>query len=443
MKKHAIVECLHKQQITNYETLDSFLQTNSIEHIVSLTKDIQNIIEDADSNQTYTPFMFFPNPDLSGIGGCNEINCKIRRAQTFSLFASLYADIVYLSWDPISFEKIDYSDEQIICDLIEELRKRLALLLTYASLINVGIIHIRMENVGICRDCLRKCLTEQSPFGLGKLASQYLNQASMSVHYDFPGTVSIAFSNLDGIVPHGHLIKTFPMRYFPDLAYYKDGNVIRQKKIKQKLLNDLILESLAESYSTAAHSEIYNAKMITDVPLDVRIAQFLSSNETEGKILKQGLVVPDNCDLPIIGGVSLENILHLREEEKDAFNRYRNAVTNFLEQKHSNSINLKTLYDQEIYPQLTELEAKINFAREGRLQKWLGSSLVMLSTLGVCAMNGIIGSVGQAVSLSGGISNIMHGAQNKVVELLEENQAKKENKYFFLWKLKNKKKINK
>ena len=442
MKKHAIIECLHKQQITNYETLDSFLQTNTIEQIISLTKDIQNIIEDSDLNPTYTPFIFSPNPDLSGIGGCDEINCKIRRAQTFSLFASLYADIVYLIWNPIVFKEIDYGCEQFICGLIEEIRMRLALLLTYEPLINVGIVHIRMENVGICLDCLRKCLTEQSPFGLGKLANQYLNQASMIVHYDSPETVSIAFSNLEGLVPHGHLVKTFSKSYFPDLTYYRDGNIIRQKNIKQKLLNDLILESLAESYLTAAHSEIYHAKMITDVPLDVQIAKFLSSNGAESKILKQGLVIPENCELPIIGGISLENILYLREEEKDAFNRYRNAVTNFLEQNHSNSINLKTLYEQEIYPQLTELEAKINFAKEGRLQKWLGSSSVILTSLGVCTMSGVIGSVGQAVSLAGGFSNIIHGVQSKVVELLEENQTKKDNKYFFLWKLKNKKKVN-
>lgn len=436
MEKHAIIKYLHKQQITNYETLNLFLCNTSIERIVSLVKDIQDIIENCDSKPVYTPFMFLPNSDLSGIGGCNEITCKIKRAQTFSLFASLYADTVYLTWSPIQFEELDYKEETIY-ELIEEIRNRLALILTYEPLINAGIIILKIENIGICRDCLHRCLTENPSFNLETLSNRYINQVSMKVDHDLPETISITFSNLEDIVPHGHLIKVFPINYFPILNKYHDGDVIKQKNIKRKLLNDLILESVEESYLTAACAEIYNAKIITDVSIDVQVAQFLSSHTKGNKILEMGSYPTKNCQLPIIADASIEGILHLREEERDCFNRYRNAVTTFLNRQQNPSIDLQIIYDQEIYPQLTELEAKIHLAKEGRLQKWLGSSFVILSTYGICAMQGLISSVGQAVSLFGGISNIIHGTQTKTVELLEEKQARKDNKYFFLWKLKN------
>lgn len=437
MKKHAIIKCLHEQQITNYETLNLFLCNTPIDRIVSLVKDIQDIIEDCDSKPVYTPFMFLPNSDLSGIGGCNEITCKIKRAQTFSLFASLYADIVYLTWSSIQFEEVDYEQEQSIYSFVEEIRNRLALILTYEPLINAGIIILKTEKIGICRDCLHRCLTENPSFNLETLSNRYINQVSMRVYHDLPETISVTFSNLEDIVPHGHLIKIFPINYFHSLNKYHDGDIIQQKNIKKKLLNDLILESVKKSYLTAACAEIYNAKIITDVSIDVQVAQFLSSHTKGNKILEMDSYPTKNCQLPIIANASVEGILHLREEEQDCFNRYRNAVTTFLTKQQNPSIDLQTIYDQEIYPQLTELEAKIHFAKEGRLQKWLGSSLVILSTYGICAMGGLINSVGQAVSLFGGISNIIHGAQTKIVELLEEKHARKDNKYFFLWKLKN------
>lgn len=116
MKKHAIIKCLHEQQITNYETLNLFLCNTPIERIVSLVKDIQDIIEDCDSKPVYTPFMFLPNSDLSGIGGCNEITCKIKRVNDKETI------LLIDSWE--NQEAIDAHHQTPMMNKITELRNK-------------------------------------------------------------------------------------------------------------------------------------------------------------------------------------------------------------------------------------------------------------------------------------------------------------------------------
>ena len=103
--------------------------------------------------KNYTPFSFIPSGDISGVGGCSEISCKINGANNFLLFSGLYADNVYLTLDFLTSVHFDtdiddiYTYEfnfryMIYCDF--------AIICTYADLINANIVQIAPVEKNIC-----------------------------------------------------------------------------------------------------------------------------------------------------------------------------------------------------------------------------------------------------------------------------------------------------
>lgn len=447
MNQHPLFKCFDKQGLHNLDRLETFVWDTDLDTIDAFVKEVQDIIEDDKTKYTYSPFMFYPNPDLSGIGGCYETKCKLKRANKFSLFASLYADAIFLPLEPVSTN--DYISKlreeegpyKHLCD-VENL---LALLLTYRDLINSGIARLSINRSGICNSCLNQALQRyQKVFSMANLVKQYINQATISVEKDeYDGEKYwISYANVANLVPGNHIVREYYSQDIPELKYYSmQKKVVNAPNLKKKLLSDLVLSSIGEAYETAQCSQIYQAKMITDVPLDLQVAQLLQGNEQDTVITKNKCNQSIDYDLPIVGNLSIAKILQLREKMQDSFNRYRNSVNAFI-QKNQNShvVDIQKLYDQEIYPQFTELVARIHEMKSRQLGRIIGEGLICASTLGVGYASGLISSVSDAITAAGGIGTIIHRAADKIFKFQEEKQKIERNPYFFLWKLKNAKK---
>lgn len=446
MKQHPLFKCFDKQGLHNLDRLETFVWNTDLDTIDAFVKEVQDIIEDDKTKYTYSPFMFYPNQDLSGIGGCYENKCKLERANKFSLFASLYADAIFLSFDPVSTNgDISKLSEEEIYKYLCDVENLLALLLTYRDLINSGIARLSINRSGICNSCLNQALQRyQKVFSMANLVKQYINQATISVEKDeYDGEKYwISYANVANLVPGNHIVREYYSQDIPELKYYSmQKKVVNAPNLKKKLLSDLVLSSIGEAYETAQFSQMYRAKMITDVPLDLQVAQLLQGNEQDTVITKNKCNQSIDYDLPIVGNLSIAKILQLREKMQDSFNRYRNSVNAFI-QKNQNShvVDIQKLYDQEIYPQFTELVARIHEMKSRQLSRIVGEGIIWTSVLGVGYVLGLISSVSQVITAAGGFDKILHSATDKIFEFQKEKQEIERNPYFFLWKLKNAKK---
>lgn len=446
MKQHPLFKCFDKQALHNLDRLKTFVWDTDLDTIDAFVKEVQDIIEDDKTKYTYSPFMFYPNPDLSGIGGCYETKCKLKRANKFSLFASLYADAIFLSFDPVSTNgDISKLSEEEIYKYLCDVENLLALLLTYRDLINSGIARLSINRSRLCSSCLNKTLQRyQTVFSIPDLLKQYINQATISVEKDAYEKEKywISYDNMANLIPGNHILMEYSSQNIPELKYYsRQKKVINAPNLKKKLLSDLVLSSIGEAYETAQFSQMYRAKMITDIPLDLQIAQLLQGKEQDTIITKNKYKQSIDYDLPIIGNLSIAKILQLREKMQDSFNRYRNSVNAFI-QKNQNShvVDIQKLYDQEIYPQFTELLARIHEMKSRQLSQIVGEGIIWTSVLGVGYASGLISSVSDAITAAGGIGTIIHRATDKIFKFQEEKQKIERNPYFFLWKLKNAKK---
>lgn len=446
MKQHPLFKCFDKQGLHNLDRLETFVWNTDLDTIDAFVKEVQDIIEDDKTKYTYSPFMFYPNPDLSGIGGCYETKCKLKRANKFSLFASLYADAIFLSFDPVSTNgDISKLSEEEIYKYLCDVENLLALLLTYRDLINSGIARLSINRSRLCSSCLNKTLQRyQTVFSIPDLLKQYINQATIIVEKDAYEKEKywISYANMANLIPGNHIVMEYSSQNIPELKYYsRQKKVVNAPNLKKKLLSDLVLSSIGEAYETAQFSQMYRAKMITDIPLDLQIAQLLQGKEQDTIITKNKYKQSIDYDLPIIGNLSIAKILQLREQMQDTFNRYRNSINSFIKKnQNSNVVDIQKLYDQEIYPQFTELVARIREMKSRQLSQFVGEGIIWTSVLGVGYASGLISSVSDAITAAGGIGTIIHRAADKIFKFQEEKQKIERNPYFFLWKLKNAKK---
>lgn len=446
MKQHPLFKCFDKQGLHNLDRLETFVWNTDLDTIDAFVKEVQDIIEDDKTKYTYSPFMFYPNPDLSGIGGCYETKCKLKRANKFSLFASLYADAIFLSFDPVSTNgDISKLSEEEIYKYLCDVENLLSLLLTYRDLINSGIARLSINRSRLCSSCLNKTLQRyQTVFSIPDLLKQYINQATISVEKDAYEKEKywISYANMANLIPGNHIVMEYSSQNIPELKYYsRQKKVVNAPNLKKKLLSDLVLSSIGEAYETAQFSQMYRAKMITDIPLDLQIAQLLQGKEQDTIITKNKYKQSIDYDLPIIGNLSIAKILQLREQMQDTFNRYRNSINSFIKKnQNSNVVDIQKLYDQEIYPQFTELVARIREMKSRQLSQFVGEGIIWTSVLGVGYASGLISSVSDAITAAGGIGTIIHRAADKIFKFQEEKQKIERNPYFFLWKLKNAKK---
>ena len=447
MQQHSLFKSFDKQSIHTLEDVERFVWNTDLDVIDSFVKEIQDIIEDDKTKCTYSPFMFYPNPDLSGIGGCNETMCKLKRARKFSLFASLYADTIFLPLNPVSTDAyiLQGNEDEDIYKHLYDVENLLALLLAYRDLINAGIARLSINRSGICNSCLNRVLQHhQQAFSITDLIKQYINQATISIEKDEfeKGKYLVSYANVANLVPGNHIIREYTAQDIPELKYYSmQKKVVKALNLKKKLLSDLILSVIGEAYETSCFAQMYQAKMITDVPFDLHVAQILQENRQETVVVKELRNQAINYDLPILGNLSVDKILQLREKMQDSFNRYRNSINNFIQRNHNNSaIDIRKIYALEIYPQFTELVARIHEVKSQQLSRLIGEGLILSSALGVGYTLGLISSVSQAIEAAGGIATIVHNATDTIFKFQEKKQEIKRNPYFFLWKLKNAKK---
>lgn len=124
-----LIDYLESINLLSEQELWDYICENDIETLDTLIIYLRRLIDEDFQISEYTPFTFVPNADISGTGGCNEISCRMSRAQKFAVFSALYADKVYIQLQFITDEHYDFCDiDEIEADEELSLNFRMALL---------------------------------------------------------------------------------------------------------------------------------------------------------------------------------------------------------------------------------------------------------------------------------------------------------------------------
>ena len=145
--------------------------------------------------------------------------------------------------------------------------------------------------------------------------------------------------------------------------------------------------------------------------------------------------------LPIVENLDLTKIIMLREEEQEAFNKYRIALNTAVKAqiKTDNQSDWKKIYDDIIFPELNNLDMKLRQLKRGRWGHIFGimgivGSVIVGSSFGDAFSLGILTQAvvaSSAVATATGLNFVLDKHNNDKANL-------QENDYYFLWKLKSK-----
>lgn len=442
-----IIGYLEELNLLDYDELIEYIYESSLTELNSLVLYLRELIDKEYFIQEYTPFTFVPNSDISGTGGCDEISCKLERANDFAIFSALYADKVYIQLKYITSEhyeivtEISKEDSEFQFRHRENIEKDIALIIAYSELIRKKIVMITPTHKMMCENCFkREIIDKNTVINIELLQKEYCKKARLILkNYDEEfDSYGIGIKNADEFFPNHNMVwNVSNLDDLEILSKEKVGKFIQNKSFSEAFISNIIFEEVTDACYTAKYCGEQYGKLITNKKSD---AMFLgmNNNMTKLKQIENHINLLPEYDLPFVKGLTIKDVLHLREEEQESFNKYRIALNKAVieQNKTDKPTNWIKIYDDLIYPEFNNLNFKIRQLKQGRMSRIFGTMVIVGASILANKYGDIIKpdlfSSAQAVGTtvtSAGINFILDKASTKKANLQESD-------YYFLWKLK-------
>lgn len=158
-----LIDYLESMHLLTQERLFDYICENDITTLNTLVLYMRELIDADYVVSEYNPFVFVPNGDISGTAGCEELSCRIGRAEKFAIFSALYADKVYIQLNFITEEHYELydieeieMDEQMSQKYKIEVLTDMSIILVYAELIKNNIVVITPSHKMLCPNCFQR-----------------------------------------------------------------------------------------------------------------------------------------------------------------------------------------------------------------------------------------------------------------------------------------------
>lgn len=444
-----LIDYLDSIDILSSERLNEYIWKSDIATLDTLITYMRQLIDEDYETSKYNPFSFIPNGDICGTGGCEEISCRQRRAQKFAVFAALYADKVYIQLEFITNEHYDFydldeiqEDEELCIYFKLAVLKDLSIILVYKELIENGIVCITPSHKMLCPICFQKEILGENKFDVDSIKKEYLVKAKVTLRA-FDETrheAQVGIKGIDEFFPDHDLFWTITDKESLDkLKYEQVGEVIRNKEYSEEFAGQFIEEEILSTMYTTKYCYEQKGKLITNKLSD---AMFLAKENQKYPIfdmIKYVDMLPE-YDLLVTENLQLKDVIRLRQEESEAFNKYRIALNNAVieQNKTFNITDWNKIYDDIIYPELNNLDLKIKQIKTGRLNRFFGT-MVVVGTAIVANKYGNLINPDLFSSVQAFGTTIGAAGANFILDKTSMQKSELQNNdYFFLWKLKKK-----
>lgn len=433
-----IVDYLHEIDLTSLEKIERYFSETDIDTLLSFDEYIGELAHEDWKIAEYSPYSFAPSMDVSGFGGCSEINCKMQRASKFIKFSSLYSDCIYLIVNSITNPHVTEITDENIDNYRDELISDYSLILLYSDLLSDGIARIIPAHFSLCPDCFSKHICNISDFDtLKPLIEEYAAKAVMEAteYFSHRDLSFIRLSNLPELFPdhdgmfalQGGVISDYckSLSAFPHIISDRD---LVEGFIEKHLLD----EYLTTKFETFISSS-YQSKYITAKASDKALIESSSLKTI-------GTSSPPVFEMPFLENVSSKIILELRKSEHDAFNEYRIAIDQASKHYLTSSSNAEynDIYDDIIYPAFIKLDAMFKRAKRAHRLKTLCELAIVSSSVTLGVMTSVIPKDPISIAAAIGGSELFVSQLGNVVERkISSGNELEQQDFYFLWKLKN------
>ncbi|MBQ6895960.1 MAG: hypothetical protein IJN69_01965 [Oscillospiraceae bacterium] len=431
-----LIDYMNEIGLNSIDKIKDYFSTSPLEEILALNAYASSLVINDWSLPEYSPYTFMPSSDVSGFGGCAEINCKIRRANKFNKYSALYGDNVFLITDTFSNPHIGFVSEPS-----EDYYRQLwindySLIFIYSNLIQSGIAKIIPHSLSICPDCFSKHIFNLKELDdLNPVIEKYAHKSILSIddYFDTEDLAFLTLKNLPELFPEH--TGCFSIQDFKSTKLYKNSQFGNKEGYGFKDRYDFIKEYITEEYKTykleTFVSSVYHSKYITTKSSDKEIIDITSGNTI-------GYTPSPVFEMPFLANVDTNTILSLRNHEHSAFLDYRIAIDKASKEylKSHSEIEAQEIYDDIIYPAFTNLDKMFKKVNNMKAVKRFGGLVVIPSTIALGVINSSIpNDITTIVETLAG-SEALLGMIDKALERKTNLKSNFENQdFYFLWKL--------
>lgn len=444
-----LTEYLSELNINTNASLENYINNSNIETIYNLVIYLRQLIDKDFFKPEYSPFSYVPSDELSGSGGCSNVSCKIERANNFAKFSALYADYIFIKLQSITFEHFEELDiEDFIEDPDMDYNFRysifcdISIINSYTDLINKKIAYIEPTRKLYCKDCFQKTLLSLDvPVDINPIIQFVKDNVVVSViDNDIENNyVAVRLENVDSFFTNE--TRTFVLRekFLNDLphSYQITETLDKNLTAVSDFISDIVESSFVDSCYYSAYCNNNHSKLITSVPATALFMQYAKNASPINDVVNTLAKLPEYT-LPLAVNVNMEKVLHLREIEKESFNRYRIALNNAIQEqcKTDSTSDWHKIYDDIVYPEFCNLDLKLKNLKHGAFKKTLRSIGLSTAIVSAGVLSGVISKDWSSILASlGGTSGTIELGNNLLNNSTPIKEQLRENDYYFLWKL--------
>lgn len=383
-------------------------------------------------------FDFISNSQLSGgISPCSSLACRLEHVESLARFAALYAERIVIQNPFDRYLEVTEFNERMILHLINDIR----IIFYLKPLIEAKIISFAINVGHFCKDCYKKHTNEPDEFDIkvdeARLLIEkiYSKDAKFTIRpYNEEYIIEIDAPK-ELIHSRGLGFKSLPkkLKKFTDIT--KPYKFTSKDLIETELLSHFSSPIIEDMLLQNWYSRIYNSNYITDRDIDFNILPII--NDENVNIQHSVVSKSFSHYVPVLGDVQLSKLVKLREEEGPSFQVYRDAVSNALQLTgNASSKDIRQAFNDIIRPELNNIELTIRNSRRLLWDSLKKEVLFFSGFISIGLYSGLLPpDVSQVVTALGG-SAAAFELMKKTTGLVQEPHDIRNNKYYFLWKVK-------
>lgn len=419
-------------------------------------------------------FTFAANDSLSGRSvPFSNGETRIRKVADLARFATLYADSLLIrdpfEWYPRTqigiesdgtqmvlspgIEPNDFSNQHVRQHFIDDLRFILFLEPLFAS----GLAGFSKSMLHWCPNCVRvaaesgildtlvnepdEIIWQKKVAKLVRhIEKTFIERGTTLVHQHGNHAHATIFIP-EGLLEYDHIQTTLELP--PRLAKkaIEPISVSTRDARKLRLYNDEIERIIDDISTQNATANRFNCQYITDRTIDLELMDLVS--DKHARTFNSAAVDALTHPLSFIDQVPLNKLLKLRRDDGESFFVYRDAVRTILtNNQNASNTELREAFDDVIRPELNKIDLTIKNSRKLLTTSVITDITIAIASISIAAFSGLLpASLGipkEMVDIGaalGGWQSVRNLA-SKVAEIHEKPKEVSENKFAFLWKVK-------
>lgn len=388
-------------------------------------------------------FSFHAGASIRAAAGCSEPSCRLQKLDFLGRYAALYASELIL---PLSMPT--HGSEDDIGNVRYGLNQDLASLLFLRPVITAGIVSPVVMRTSHCiheREWIQ--MTHSLIHDFSQLSAKAV-EANFTIRYQIPeksptGEPTIYLDGPEEYIEHGSLVRLLHgvPKWLPRSRRFNKRGMTEIRGLHKRHMLERLFKDIANNMTFYfAYGLKRRARYLSDMAGETEFLDWVTERDDEDMTAKTDALAELQHCVPVLTDLPIATILRIRNEERGAFDAYRDAVTKMTgliltsAQRITKKVAREMLHDA-IDPELRRMNRDISTYRKVRRSQIIGGAASIAAGVLLGAYAGLPPIV--ATPLVAGAGIVGGHLTRKAAEATcsHEPEFKQKNDLYFLLRL--------